>query len=226
MDGEPANLEQKFTIVGMGADDTHRLNNRLEIAIGMKTMVTLNIATEADLANGSRGVIDSITLDPREPEVAHVNGVVWLRYPPAMIVFKPNHFEFDKFPGFDDGLIPIFPTQRTFNITYKGVTNTKVTRRQFSVDAAYAFTIHKGQGQTVPYVIVDIGATKRFPVDAFAAYVALSRSRGRETIRLLRDFDNKIFTQHPSEELRIEDERLKMLQEETKKRFDSGYYTY
>jgi hypothetical protein len=37
----------------------------------------------------------------------------------------------------------------------------------------------------------DIGPTKRFSADAFATYVALSRSQGWETIKLLRDFDDK-----------------------------------
>jgi hypothetical protein len=56
----------------------------------------------------------------------------------------------------------------------------------------------------------------RFPVVLFAAYVALSRSKGQHTIRLLRDFDEKIFTCHPSEHLRHENDRLD--------RFDAGYY--
>ena len=72
-------------------------------------------------------------------------------------------------------------------------------------------------------MIVDIGPTKRFPVDPFAAYVALSRSRGRESIHLLRDFDDRIFTRHPSDELSDEDERLERLATETKNKYDMGY---
>jgi len=47
----------------------------------MKVMVTLNLATEADLANGSRGIITDIVLDPREDvSLADVNesGEIWL----------------------------------------------------------------------------------------------------------------------------------------------------
>ena len=64
-------------------------------------------------------------------------------------------------------------------------------------------------------IVIDIGPTKRFPVDPFAAYVALSRSRGRESIR----FDERIFTRHPSDELRDEDERLEQLAMETKNKY-------
>jgi hypothetical protein len=61
------------------------------------------------------------------------------------------------------------------------------------------------------YVYVDIGMTNKFPITLFTAYVALSRSRGRDTIGLLRDFDDTIFTWHPSEDLQKEDERLRWL---------------
>jgi len=88
----------------------------------------------------------------------------------------------------------------------------------------YVFTDHKVQGQTIEYVIVDIGPTKRFPVDPFTAYVALSRSRGRKSIRLLQDFDKRIFTKHLSDELRDEDERLEQLAMETKNKYDMGLY--
>jgi hypothetical protein len=71
-------------------------------------------------------------------------------------------------------------------------------------------------------VIVDIGKTMKFPVSAFAAYVALSRSRGRHSIRLLRDFDNVIFTRHPSDALHREDERLEWLIQQTKNKFETG----
>ena len=39
-------------------------------SVGMKAMETMNIATEADLENGTRGEIIDIVLDPRELEPA------------------------------------------------------------------------------------------------------------------------------------------------------------
>lgn len=92
--------------------------------------------------------------------------------------------------------------------------------------AAYMFTDHKVQGQMLEHTVVDIGPTKRFPVDPFTAYVALSRSRGRHSIRLLRDFDPRIFTKHPSEHLHLEDERLKELAKETLKNYEMGFYNF
>ena len=69
-------------------------------------------------------------------------------------------------------------------------------------------------------------ANQEIPVDPFATYVALSHSRGRKTIRLLRDFDERIFTRHPSNELRLEDERLERLTTQTKDKYDMGIYDF
>ncbi|KAJ7599490.1 hypothetical protein C8J56DRAFT_771037 [Mycena floridula] len=84
-------------------------------------------------------------------------------------------------------------------------------RRQYSLTAAYAFTFEKSQGQTLERVMVDLSKTPGGELTPFHIYVTLSRSRGRETIRILRDFNTTLFTTHPSEHLRIEDARLETL---------------
>jgi hypothetical protein len=43
---------------------------RVELAVGMKAMVVLNIAMEADLANGTRGTVQGLVLDPREDRLS------------------------------------------------------------------------------------------------------------------------------------------------------------
>ncbi|KIM77721.1 hypothetical protein PILCRDRAFT_11809 [Piloderma croceum F 1598] len=114
-------MEQKTILASMKVDNTKRLPYRVEVAIGMEA--TLDIATEADLANGSRGKINNIVLDLREvlcdTDLAE-DSVVWLQYPPAMIVVEPFHHEFDTFPGLAPGLIPIFPAESSFSICYRG----------------------------------------------------------------------------------------------------------
>ncbi|KAF7985887.1 hypothetical protein HWV62_43768 [Athelia sp. TMB] len=219
---------EKEAISNAKQDKTGRLPHRVEIAIGMKAMVTFNTATEADLANGSRGTIDGIVLDPREPPTSAGEriGRVRLKYPPVMVLFRPLQGSVAKFPGIPDGAVPVFPTEVSFKVKHRGTQTTTVKRRQFALVVAYAFTDHKAQGQTLETAFIDIGPTKRFPVDPFAAYVALSRGRGRDSIRLLRKFDPAIFTRHPSEHLRVEDQRLLKLAEDTKEKFQAGYYNY
>ena len=156
------------------------------------------MATQADLANGTWGEVVDIILDPRETVDDHDGqGRIRLHYPPVMVMFKPIHHTFQTLPGLADGLIPIFPSEATFRAG--GKQKFSVHRRQFVITPAY--TDFKSQGQTIEHVIVDIAPTPSFSLSPFNAYVALSRSRGRSTIRLLRDFDDGLFTCHPSEDL-------------------------
>ena len=56
-------------------------------------------------------------------------------------------------------------------------------------------------------------------LDSFSAYVALLCSKGYETIRLLGNFDDNLFTKHPLEDLRQEDLRVTKLTASTKAAF-------
>jgi len=91
-----------------------------------------------------------------------------------------------------------------------------VTRFQYPITTAYCFTDYRAQGQTIPRVIVDIASPPSGKLSLFNLYVALSRSSGRETIRLLREFDDKIFLEAHEPELVLEDERLDDLDSMTK----------
>lgn len=97
-------------------------------------------------------------------------------------------------------------------------------RSQIALTPAYAFTDFKAQGQTMEKIIVDIGKTPNFSLTPFNAYVSLSRSRGRKDITLLRDFEDRLFTHAPSEELRKEDKCLRELAEKTKEDYRAGTY--
>ena len=87
-----------------------------------------------------------------------------------------------------------------------------VRRRQFPITAAYAFTDYRSQGQTITYVLVDIAPPPRGSL--FNLYVVLSRSSGRDTIRLLRDFDDEMFRKSHDPALQ-EVERLEKMDSET-----------
>jgi hypothetical protein len=209
-------------VAGMTEMETSQLPDHIELTIRMKAMVTWNLATQADLANGTCGEIVDIALDPREmPQRPDQMGRVHLRYPPVMVMFKPVHHTFRCLPNLSEGLIPIFPSETTFQVGSRpGIS---VRRRQLAITAAYAYMDFKSQGQTIEYVIVDIAPTPTFKLSPFNAYVALSRSRGRSTIRLLWDFDDNLFMNHPSEALRQEDKWLERLAKATKERVDAGW---
>ena len=92
-----------------------------------------------------------------------------------------------------------------------------MTRTQFPITGAHSFTDYRAQGQTIPYVVVDIASPPTSGLSLFNLYVALSRSSGRNTIRLLRDFDDDAFLQAHVPELLEEDERLEELDISTRR---------
>ena len=123
--------------------------------------------------------------------------------------------------GLEQGILPLVPLERTFKIIHRGREQT-VTCRQLPLTTSYAFTDYRSQGQTIPAVLVDIGTPPTGQLTPFNIYVALSRSRGREAIRLLQDFDERLLTTHPNEYLRMEDARLARMEEETGKKIRAG----
>ena len=193
----------------------------IELAIGAEVMVTLNILTDMDVANGVRGVIEGIVLDERERvmTVTETNSIQ-LRYPPRYVLVKLNRTKAPSLENLPQNVIPIVPVKKTFTITKNG-TKMTVTRYQLPLTLAYAFTDYRSQGQTLEPVIVDIGPPPYGRLTPFNVYVALSRGTGRDNIRLLREFDETLLQHHPSEYLRLEDERLDSLNDSTKEIWES-----
>jgi len=215
---EGLSMEARLAIAGLDEKKTGKLPATVHMAIGMKAMVLLNVATEADIANGTRGEIQDIILDEREePTAPNEDGTITLKFPPAMLLFRPYKKTNLTFPGLPPGVIPLTPSLAPFTVTGRTDKRYKVTRRQYAMTSGYAFTDYKSQGQTIEFVIIDIGKPPTGTLSPFSAYVALSRSRGRDTIRLLRDFDASLFQHHPSEALRTEMKRLERLNETTKR---------
>ncbi|KIM64601.1 hypothetical protein SCLCIDRAFT_114706 [Scleroderma citrinum Foug A] len=119
-----------------------------------------------------------------------------------------NQTKITQLQGLEKNVLPLVPLERTFSIYTSGGNKKTVHRRQLPLTPAYSFTDYRSQGQTIQNIIIDIRNPPSGTLTPFNIYVALSQARGRDQIRLLRDFDDKLLTKHPSEYLRLEDERL------------------
>jgi hypothetical protein len=185
------------------------LPTSIQIAKGMQIMVTTNIETDLDIANGARGEIVDIVLHPDEPPLPNTP-IVKLTRLPAYLLVKLTRTRATQLEGLEERVIPVEPTSIKFQIKVKSkgkVITRTVTRLQYPVTGAYAFTDYRSQGQTIPYVIIDIGKVPTGgSLNLFNLYVALSRSRGQDTIRLLRDFDDNMFKKAHTPALNEEDE--------------------
>ena len=201
-----------------------QLPAKVELAIGMKVMVTTNIETDLDITNGARGVIVDVVLNPGEIYSKEAEEVATAKLPLYLLV-KLDWTRTTPLEGLQEAVIPVEPMTQTLQIQLAGkdgkTIRRTVKRRQFPVTPAYAFTDYRAQGQTIPYVIVDIATPPTGGLNLFNLYVTLSRSSGRSSIRLLRDFDSKVFQAAHSADLLAEDDRLKALDAETQKQWET-----
>lgn len=194
------------------------LLEELELAVGMQVMITTNVETELDMSNGSRGTVERIIFDRRENLAAKNDAIVRLSFPPECVLVKLDRQTGIQIPGLEKNVVPIVPFERRYVITAgrgESCKTKSIIRRQIPLTSAYAFTDYRSQGQTMDAAIVDIARPPTGSITPFNAYVALSRSSGRDTIRLLRDFDETLFTKTPCNKLAAEDKRLRTLNTET-----------
>ena len=219
--GRPVTNEEKIAIMtqakGSKANmDRGGLQKEMELAIGAPVMVTLNIMTELDVANGVRGIVEAIVLDERESVIGTGDEhTIKLRYPPRYVLVRLDRTKAPSLKGLSRNVIPIIPVKKTFMIN-KGSSKITINRTQLPLTLAYAFTDYRSQGQTLQPVMIDIGPPPYGHLTPFNVYVALTRGTGRDNIRLLRDFDETLLQHHPSEFLRLEDERLDRLNKTTR----------
>jgi len=99
-----------------GADSKQRkqdLPDVVRIAFGMKVMVTQNVETDLDIANGPRGTIVDIWLDPNEPSLALQQPLIKLKYLPVCILVKLERTCASRLKDLEESVIPVEPTYTT-----------------------------------------------------------------------------------------------------------------
>ncbi len=140
-------------------DEMAGLEPCIFLAKGAHVMLTMNLWTEVGLCNGATGtVIDFIYADNQQPP----------DLPLAVIV------KFDNYtgPSISDSIsscVPICP----ITVNSQSIDGLH-ERQQLPLKLAWAITIHKSQGLTLPKAWIEIGQTER---TAGISYVAISRVR-------------------------------------------------
>jgi PIF1-like helicase len=215
--GKPLTVQEQFYVALHDKESKNQkgqLPRKVEIAKGMKILVTNNIATDLDITNGAQGEIVDIILHPEEPPISN-NSIIHLVKMPLYILVKLTRTRASQLEGLDEYVVPIeaLTCRMDISMPISDQINRRrsVLRRQFPITGAYAFTDYRSQGQTLSHVIVDPASPPSGGLSLFNLYVALSRSLGRCTIRLLRDFDDKVFQKAFDTDLTLEDERLEQL---------------
>ena len=156
-------LEEKFAVVakartGQGRNQREHggLADEVDITIGMEVMVTFNVSTNLDVANGTRGQVVDIVVDAREEISASNTQTKVLQYPPVYILIRMLHTKADALNGLESGILPITPLTKTFSVVTASSKKITVTCQQLPITPAYAFTDYRSQAQTIEHCIVDL----------------------------------------------------------------------
>lgn len=175
----------------------------LPLVLGMPVVVTENFDVAGGVVNGSAGVLR---------HVRYNNGDDGKRYLTSCIVELPD-FTGDDLPHLPPKHVPILPNDtemRSFRHPNSGRSCT-LRRYQVPLDAGFAITAHKAQGQTMKKVIVDLNSC----VGTEAAYVMISCCTHLEGLLILRPFSISKIMVRRSQDAREEFRRLEHLGRQT-----------
>jgi hypothetical protein len=136
-------------------------------------MVTQNVKTDLDITNGAHSTIVDIVLDKDEPPLPDEN-IVNIVYLPSYILVQFDRTCVTQLKGLPPCVIPVTPASKSFTITMMVNRKPQNHTVKCPMMAAYAFTDYWSQGQTIPFVLVDIALSLMGGLSLFNLYVALS----------------------------------------------------
>ena len=139
-------------------------------------MITTNIDVTDGLTNGAVGTVTNVVIDEKTGKLTAIlvsfdskNVGQEAVHPSVHISTKQN-------------AVPVYRTQATFLIHKKA--SYQATRSQFPLRLAWAVTIHKFQGLTLPEIVIDMTPAKgKFKPGE--AYVAFSGVRTIEKLHII-----------------------------------------
>ena len=138
------------------SSETAGLENQLQIGVNSRVMLRRNVNVSSGLCNGAIGTVKAIIKN----EFGFITSI--------KILFD-LHDE-------------ITPLER-FQVQYEFKKNVYCKRQQFPICLAWAITIHKSQGLTILFLIIDLGKSI---FEAGMAYVGLSRAKELKNINIIR----------------------------------------
>ena len=157
------------------SDVAGNLHAQLPLSIGARIMLTENLWVERGLVNGAIGTVEDI-IWPCSADPMNMG-------PPTALIINFDGYDGPALSTGDSGqpLVPIFMSRREFMWG-----NTPCSRQQFPITVAYAITVHKSQGMTVPRAVLNI-TDSEFSVGL--RYVAVSRVKTLQGVLFEQPFD-------------------------------------
>ena len=147
--------------------NSKQLAHKLNIAVGQRTEIAINIRTDDGLTNGASNVIKHIHLiNDSKP-----SGLVWVQFDYDDVGKKTRQENRNLYTGgIRHTWTPIKPVTMQFAV---GKTKSaQVVRKQFPLRPASAKTVHRSQGDTQSQIVANLNTQRAIP---HIHYVALSR---------------------------------------------------
>ena len=195
-----ANFSDPVGTIDLSYTETQNLPTKLALKIDTPVIITKNINKKDKLVNGKRGYVHDIDTD---------NKIIWVHFYEKDVgniariqsKFKPKKTSSTAVP------IYMWKSPVTFAQFGKRKGGASVSRcNQFPIVPAYASTVHKSQGQTLKYVIIDFKQNSNRAVANGAFYTAISRATSLQNV-FLKDFKKSYIRTDP--DVLQEIERLK-----------------
>ncbi|KAK7001750.1 PIF1-like helicase-domain-containing protein, partial [Favolaschia claudopus] len=191
----------------MRSTDTDDALGKLPLSIGMRVMVTENLALKISVVNGAEGVLR---------EIHYSTDSKGRRYADCAYVEIPgSNFNMD---GRDKDIVPIVPFTSYFRYKSKSGRSFPITRKQLPLLPAYAFTDYKAQGKSLRRVIVDLNGARSLQ----SLYVMISRATSLKSVAVLRNFTSRTLYGRLGEEFRDELARLERLDAITRIEYEAS----
>jgi ATP-dependent DNA helicase PIF1 len=153
----------------------------LSVTIGAPLMVTKNLNhLPVPLVNGEIVEFYAFSDDTGQGLASAI-----IELPHYLLVKLLSNKKTIHIPGLPENVVPIFPESFKYNDGH----GRWARLRQFPVTLAYAITDFKCQGQTYPWLRVDIKKPHTGGASVMSPYVQLSRGQSLERLSILRPFD-------------------------------------
>ena len=157
----------------------------LELKVGAQVICLKNLDPDAGIVNGSRGIIVDFKTAKNKSDLPREFRQMEL----PVVKFQAIDGPAGNKSGSDEGPTKLIePAEWTNKIGGQTVSS----RHQIPLRLAWALSVHKSQGMTIPNLAVSLRGVFEYG----QAYVALSRATKLDTL-ILRGFDERAFKAHP-----------------------------